>query len=98
MKLVHVQAQRASGAAIIMRRKIRKASSRYVCSHIIMHLCMLHTVMHAAHTHTHTHTHTGLAGSNDIENAQMWGTVDEIKDFGESMVRCHFEKDETKKV
>jgi len=62
-----------------------------VCTHT-------HTHLHTQHTHTHTHTYTELAGSNDIENAQIWGVVDEINSLFESMARCHFEKDETRKV
>jgi len=40
----------------------------------------------------------GLAGSNDIENAQIWGVIDEINDLFESIAKCHFEKDETRKA
>ena len=41
---------------------------------------------------------TGLAGSNDIENAQIWGLVDETTDLLEKAFKSFFEKDEAKKV
>jgi len=51
------------------------------------------------HTLTHTcHIHTGLAGSKDIENAQIWGFVDETSDLLEKAYKPYFEKDEAKKV
>ena len=49
--------------------------------------------------HTFLSTHTGLAGSNDIENAQIWGLVDETTDLLEKAYKSqYFEKDEAKKV
>ena len=48
--------------------------------------------------HTFLSTHTGLAGSNDIENAQIWGFVDETTDLLQKVYRPFFEKDEAKKV
>ena len=63
------------------------------------HTC---TCTQCTHTHMHTHTHTlmitGLAGSNDIENAQIWGLVDETTDLLEKAFKSFFEKDEAKKV
>ena len=41
---------------------------------------------------------TGLAGSNDIENAKIWGAIDAANDLWEKMVRANFEKDEKRKV
>ena len=48
--------------------------------------------------HSCPHTHTGLAGSNDIENAQIWGFVDETTDLLTKVYKPFFEKDEAKKV
>ena len=72
-------------------------------AHTHMHMHTMHTRTHA-HTHTCTLTHTrscmitGLAGSNDIENAQIWGLVDETTDLLEKAFKSFFEKDEAKKV
>ena len=46
----------------------------------------------------HTHIHTGLAGANDIENAQIYVLVNEITDLLEGTYKTFFEKDEAKKV
>ena len=43
-------------------------------------------------------THTGLAGSNDIENAEIWAITDTILDTANDWVKVRNEKDETKKV
>ena len=56
-----------------------------------------HVPMHTP-IHTCPHTHIGLAGSNDIENAQIWGFVDETSDMLEKAYKPLFEKDEAKKV
>ena len=49
------------------------------------------------HSPTPPHS-TGLAGSNDIENAKIWGAIDAASDLWEKMVQAHFEKDEKRKV
>ena len=50
-------------------------------------------------THTYTHnTHIGLAGSDDIENGQIWGYVDEVTNLLEKVFKGFFEKDDVKKV
>ena len=66
-------------------------------AHTHMHMHTMHTHTHA-HSHTHTLMITGLAGSNDIENAQIWGLVDETTDLLEKAFKSFFEKDEAKKV
>ena len=40
----------------------------------------------------------GLAGSNDIENAEIAGIVDVMQDFWRCLMKAHFEKDEEKKA
>ena len=40
----------------------------------------------------------GLAGSNDVENAEIAGIVDLIQDFGAEFFKSIFEKDEARKA
>lgn len=40
----------------------------------------------------------GLAGSNDVENAEIAGIVDLLQDFFLCMLKMHFEQDEEKKA
>ena len=40
----------------------------------------------------------GLAGTNDVENAEIAGIVDVLEDFWNSMLKAHFERDAEKKA
>ena len=40
----------------------------------------------------------GLAGSNDIENAEIAGIIDVVNDFRTALMKVHFEKDEERKA
>ena len=41
---------------------------------------------------------SGLAGSNDLENAELWGIIDSVNDKMNDLAKVFTEKDETKKV
>ena len=51
----------------------------HVHTHTYSYTHTQHTYTYTQHTYTytHSHTHAGLAGSNDIENVQIWGMVDD---------------------
>ena len=46
----------------------------------------------------HARIHTGLAGSNDIENAEIWAIMEVILDTANDWIKVRNEKDETRKV
>lgn len=47
---------------------------------------------------TYSCTHTGLAGSNDIENAEIWAITEAILDTANEWIKVRNEKDATRKV
>ena len=47
---------------------------------------------------TYSCTHTGLAGSNDIENAEIWAIAEAILDTANEWLKVRNEKDATRKV
>ena len=68
---------------------------------MVVQYTFIHAYTLNAHIHVpplHTHIHTGLAGANDIENAQIYVFVNEITDLLEATYKSFFEKDEAKKV
>ena len=50
------------------------------------------------HTCQYVCTQTWLAGSNDVENAQIWGVVDEMSGLLKKVHKLLFEKGEANKV
>ena len=41
---------------------------------------------------------SGLAGSNDLENAEIWGIIDSVNDKFKELEKIYYEKDEARKV